>query len=174
MKPRIKNTQLTLKIIGWLQIVGGIAGLGLIAYTMLGTGTITGTLLLMLLMGIGLFVFSIYAGKRLLTDADKKTGIILSIINQVPQIIQWSLLSYAFIYASGAQLSAGISNAGLSIDIKIFTSAFQMAINSDNEFLFRVNFFAIVVIGVLGDILAELKQKNVEESPVVTSDEQSV
>jgi hypothetical protein len=172
MKPRIKNTQLTLKLISWLQIVGGIAGLGLMAYLMLRTGAINGTLLLILLLGVGIYSFSIYSGKRLLTDVDKKTGIVLSIINQVPQIIQWSLLGYAFTYASGFQLAIGIANTGLSFGFSIITSSFQMAINSDNEFLFRVNFAAIILIGVLGDILAELKQKNVEESPVTTSVEE--
>ena len=172
MKPRIKNTELTLKIIGWLQIVGGIAGLGLIAYLMTKTGTINGAILLIFLLGLGLFGFSIYSGKRLLTDTDKKTGIILSIINQVPQIIQWSLLGYALTYASGVQLAIGIANASLSFGFSI--SGFKMAINSDNEFLFRVNFAAIFVIGILGDILAELKKGTIEESPVATSDDQSV
>ncbi|GET31571.1 hypothetical protein PbJCM13498_04340 [Prolixibacter bellariivorans] len=172
MKPRIKNTHFTLTIIGWLQVVGGIAGLGLMAYLMLKTGTINGAILLMFLLGLGLYGFSIYSGKRLLTDGDKKTGIILSIINQVPQIIQWSLLGYALTYASGFQLAIGMANTGLSFGFSI--SSFKMAINSGGDFLFRVNFTAIVVIGVLANILAELKQENVEESPLVTSDEQSV
>ena len=172
MKLRIKNTHFTLTIIGWLQIVGGIAGLGLMAYLMLKTGTINGAILLMFLLGLGLFGFSIYSGKRLLTPGDKKMGIILSIINQVPQIIQWNLLGYALIYASGFQVAIGMANIGLSFGLSV--STFQMAINSGGDFLFRINFAAIIIIGILGDILSELKQENVEESPVVTSDEQSV
>jgi len=46
MKLRIKSTNLTVKIIGWLQIIGGIAGIGLMAYLMLNTGEINGALLL--------------------------------------------------------------------------------------------------------------------------------
>ena len=88
MRIRIKSTTLTLQIISWLQIVGGVTGLGLVAYLMLQTGTINRAILLIFLIGLGLFSYSIYSGKRLLTDPEKGTGIVLSIINQVVQLFQ--------------------------------------------------------------------------------------
>jgi hypothetical protein len=60
MKLRIKNTELTLKIISWLQIIGGIIGIGLIIYSLLNTGELNGPLLFIFLTGISLFIFSIY------------------------------------------------------------------------------------------------------------------
>lgn len=60
-----KNISL-LKSIGWLQIVGGIFGLVSICNSLLQTGVINGSLLLIFLCSIGVFVFSIYAGKSLL------------------------------------------------------------------------------------------------------------
>jgi len=86
MKLRIKNTSITLKIIGWLQIIGGILGLGVMAYIMYQTGTITGIVLLLLLIGIGLFSFSIYSGQLIITELHKSRGIIYSIINQFLQL----------------------------------------------------------------------------------------
>jgi hypothetical protein len=168
MKPRIKNTRFTLKIIGWLQVVGGITGLGLMVYLMTRTGTINGAILLIFLMGLGLYSYSIYAGKRLLTDEDKKAGIILTMVNQVPQIIQWSMLGYALTYASGAQLAIGIANTGLSFDFAI--SSFKMAIHSDNAFLFRVNFVAIIIISVLADVLSEMKKEKTKTESVEALD----
>ena len=76
MRLRIKNTNLTLKMIGWLQILGGIVGLGIMAYIMYETGTITGVILLLILIGIGLFSFSIYSGKRIVTELQSLKGII--------------------------------------------------------------------------------------------------
>lgn len=55
MRLRIKSTKLTLQIISGLQIVGGITGLGLVAYLMLQTGPINGAILLIFLMGLALF-----------------------------------------------------------------------------------------------------------------------
>jgi hypothetical protein len=42
MQLRIKNTALTLLIIGCLQIIGGITGLGLMGYLMYYAGALTG------------------------------------------------------------------------------------------------------------------------------------
>ena len=153
---RIKNTGLTIKIISWLQIVGGVTGLGLVAYLLLNTGTINGPVLLIFLTGLGLFSYSIYSGKRLLTDDNKKTGIILSIINQALQIVQWSMFGYAFVYSAGAELTIGLQETTFKFNISALLSSFQMSIKSDSEFLFKINVIAILVIYVLVDILNEL------------------
>ena len=153
---RIKNTGLTIKIISWLQIVGGVTGLGLVAYLLLNTGTINGPVLLIFLTGLGLFSYSIYSGKRLLTDDNKKTGIILSIINQALQIVQWSMFGYAFVYSAGAELTIGLQETTFKFNISALISSFQMSIKSDSEFLFKINVIAILVIYVLVDILNEL------------------
>ena len=108
MKLRIKSTALTLKLIGWLQIVGGLTGLGLVAYLMLQTGTINGAILLIFVIGLALFSYSIYAGKSLLTDQQKTAAIVLSIINQVAQLFQWSMFGHGLSYSSGAELTLGI------------------------------------------------------------------
>lgn len=156
MTLRIKNTGLTIKIISWLQIVGGITGLGLVAYLLLQTGTINGPLLLIFLIGLGLFSYSIYSGKRLLTDDNKRTGILLSIINQALQIIQWSMFGYALTYSSGAELTIGLQGTTFKFNFAAFISSFQISIKSDPEFLFEINVIAILVIYVLVDILNEL------------------
>lgn len=164
MKLRIKNTTLTLQIISWLQTVGGITGLGLLAYLMLQTGTINGSILLIFLIGIGLFSYSIYAGNRLLFDEQKENGIILSIINQVLQILQWSILGYGLSYSSGVELTIGLKNMSLNFNFSVITSTFKMAINSDNEFFIKINLIAVLVIFALADIRNELKDQSVSIS----------
>ncbi len=161
MKLRIKNTTLTLQAISWLQIVGGITGLGLLAYLMLQTGTINGSILLIFLIGIGLFSYSIYSGNRLLSDEKKENGIILSIINQVLQIVQWSILGYGLSYSSGVELTIGLKNMTLNFNFSVINSTFKMAINSDNEFFIKINLIAVLVIFALADIKKELKDQSV-------------
>src|SRR5258706_13508946 len=157
MRLRIKDTKLTLKIISWLQIVGGVTGIWLVAHLMLQTGTINGPLLLIFLIGLALFIYSIYSGKRLLTDVDKRSGIILSIINQAIQLFQWSMFGYGFSYSSGAEITLGIQGLTFKFNLAVIVSSFKMAINSEDEFFIKINLIAVFVIIVLVDIFRELK-----------------
>lgn len=163
MRLRIKSTTLTLQIISWLQIVGGVTGIGLVAYLMLQTGTINGAILLIFLVGLGLFSYSIYSGKRLLTDADKVTGIILSIINQVVQLFQWSMFGYGLSYSSGAEITLGVQGLTFKFNFAAIVSTFKMAINTDDEFFIKLNLIAILIIFVLVDIMKELKDEGGEQ-----------
>ena len=172
MKLMIKNIPVTLKLVGWLQIVGGLTGLGLVAYLMLQTGTINGPVLLIFMIGLGLFSYSIYAGKRLLTDQHKITGIVLSIINQVLQIFQWSMFGHGFSYSSGGELTLSIKGLAVNFHFSAIMSTFKMAINSDDEFFFKINLMAILVIAVLTVVLKELtdKKEKVELEKVPTQE----
>ncbi len=174
MRLRIKSTPLTLQIISWLQIVGGVTGLGLVVYLMLQTGPINGAILLIFLTGLGLFSYSIYAGKRLLTDAEKGTGIILSLINQVLQLFQWSILGYGLSYSSGAEIALGIQGLTFKFNIAAIVSTFKMAINTDDEFFLKINLIALLIIFVLVDIFEESKEESREseiEGQEVQNDE---
>jgi hypothetical protein len=163
MRLRIKNADLTLKIISWMQIIGGIAGLGLIAYLLLQTDTINGAILLIFLIGLSLFIFSIYAGKVLLINSNKKKGIMLALINQTIQLFQWSMFGYGLSYNTGAELLIGIKSP-LSIDFNfgVIIPAFSMSIKSSDQFFFKINLISVLLIIVLIDILSEIKVKNVK------------
>ena len=177
MKLRIKSTPLTLKIISWLQIIGGVTGLGLMAYLMLQTGEINGPILMIFLIGLTLFSYSIYSGKRLLTDSEKGTAIILSIINQAMQLLQWSLFGYGLSYSSGAELALGIEGLSFKFNFSAIVSTFKMAINTNDEEFIKVNLVAIFVIFVLVDIMKESKEESEEQvidEPVLRADELKV
>ena len=56
MKLRIKNTEITTKIISWIQIIGGIYGIGLISWLMLQKNdSINGAILFIFLLGLQSF-----------------------------------------------------------------------------------------------------------------------
>lgn len=132
--------------ISWIQIIGGITGLALIAYLLLQTDAIKGPVLLIFLMGISLFLFSIYSGNSLAFDANKKKGFILTIINQSLQVLQWNILGYGISYSSGAELLVGIKGAAMNFRIAAFTSTFKMSIHSNDTFYFNVNLASVLII----------------------------
>ncbi len=164
MKLRIGDTERTIVILSWLQIVGGITGIGLVAYLMLQTADVNGAVLLIFLTGLALFTFSIYCGKSLLKDKNKIPAVILSIVNYAMQVIQWSLLGYGFSYSTGAEVTMGISIPALDFKFNIaaVSSSFNMSINSGTEFMLKVNLIAVMVVWVLSDILDELRTANMD------------
>lgn len=135
-----------LKLIGWIQIIGGITGLGLIGYLLLQTVEITGAILLIYLIGISLFIFSIYTGNTLVFSLDKSRGLVLTIINQLLQLIQFSILGYGISYSSGAELLIGLKGRSLDFNFAIVVSTFIMSINSNHVFLIDVNLFAVLIL----------------------------
>jgi len=172
MKSLIKNLNLTLKIIGWLQIIGGVTGLGLMAYLLLRTETINGPVLLIFLTGISLFIFSIHCGILLLKADTRKQGIILSLVNQGLQFVQWCLFGTGIAYSSGVNLSFGLS--GSSFDAKFgIMSAFSMNINSGDGVLLKVNIAAILIFVVLIKLYKEINRPQQPEDLVIESGEMS-
>jgi hypothetical protein len=158
MRLRIRNTVLTLKIIAWWQIIGGILGMAVMAYIMLHTDTVTGPVLLLILIGVGLFGFSIFSGKKIITDIEKSSGIIYSIINQSIQLLQWSVLGYKLVYSSGLQVTIGIQKSSLVFNFNALMSEFSIAIKSDEDFFLRLNISALLLVFVLFNILEEKRK----------------
>ena len=166
MNFRIKNTKLTLQLIGWLQLIGGIFGFGLLAYLMLNTGAISGPVFLIFCVGILLFGYSIYCGKKLIFEEEKTNAIIFSVINQFLQLFQWSILGYGITYTSGVGLTFGINKEILNFTFGATTSNFSISINSDIEFVIKINLFALFTILILFSILREVRQLNLCEKKI--------
>ena len=155
MELRIKNTRLTIKILSWIQIVGGIYGIGVVSWLTINLEEVNGAILFIVMFGYSLFAFSIISGSKLFNSKTLRLGIILSIINHGLQIIQFKISGYALTYISGSSLSIGIEE-GLKIDFSIISSSFNMAINTENyDFMFKINLIAIIIIAILLDIWNE-------------------
>jgi hypothetical protein len=143
------------------------------ANIMIQTGTITGVVLLLLLFGLALFSYSIYAGKRLLTDEAKDVSVILSLINFALQLFQWKLLGYGLSYSSGIDLVLGFEGLNFKASVSAIVATFNMSINSGNNFYIKVNLAAVLIVVVLADILKELKEKKELPEQKVHSEEAS-
>ena len=157
MKIRIKNTKITTIIIGWIQIIGGIYGIGLMSRLMLQQNNpINGAVLLIVLLGLSLFIFSIYSGRYLLNSNKIKLGIILSLINFVLQVVNFRFSGYSLTYSSGIDLIVGVNN-GFNFEFGIIRSLFSSSINTDNkDFALSINLASLLIIWILVDIYDEL------------------
>lgn len=163
-----QNQKLIIKLIAWLQIIGGITGLFLIAKLMLQTGQLTGPLLLIFLIGLALFTFSIFAGRDLLKTTDVENHFTLTIINQILQLVHGSMLGWGIEYTSGANLSFGVELMEFKFNFSLIMSTFSMNISSDNTFGLHINLLAVAVIF----ILVHYKERTEEETEVLPTEQQ--
>ena len=155
MRLRIKNTEYTLKVLGWVQIFGGIYGIGFVSWLTINVGDINGALLFILLFGYSLNIFCITSGIKLLNQDSIKYGLMFSMINYAFQVIQFKILGYSLIFSSGTAFTIGF-NDGFRFNFALFASSFQMAINTDDtDFVFMLNFVAILILVVLEEIWSE-------------------
>jgi hypothetical protein len=132
--------------IGIIQITGGISGLLLLAYLLIHTLDINGTILLIYFIGFFLFIFSLNAGICILVNPYSKRSIVLSLINQFLQIFQWHIGAYGLSYSSGGELVTGIKEATLYFQISIIRSTFTAEIGSTNYFFLGINVFSLAII----------------------------
>ena len=164
MKFRIKNTEITLKIIGFYELIGGILGIGLSCWLMLKTGTINGPFLFIFLLAFFLFSFSIQSGNLLLQKSKIQKGIIYSSILQILQLFAIGLGNYSYEFYSGAKGTIGfIFGEGFKFDLNVALSSFNFTINSgNNNYFFKINIVAIIILSILIDIFQEKKRKQIE------------
>jgi len=166
MKLRIKSTETTLLLFGIYQIVGAIIGFCVVAWLLLHTQTVNGTVLLIYLITIGLYNLSMKAGSALIRK-DYKRGLMLSMLTQSLQVIAIACAGYRYDFFSGIKLAAGFNFTDgflFKFDFGL-TSTFYMAWKSENHYYIYINVFAIFLIYILMDIYEELYQsKPVEEA----------
>lgn len=104
-----KDNIVKINILGLYQIIGGVIGMGLTLWLILGLVTIPGRLIMLICIAIALYSYSIYCGTLLLKK--NITGLKHSLINQYLQIVNFTILGFTFQYVSGAYLTVGFEIA---------------------------------------------------------------
>ena len=141
-----KNILIQLKGLGIYEIVGGVIGIGLTIYLIATQLSVPGLLFLIFLFSLLLYCYSIYCGIVLLKN--KSNALNYSLVNQYLQLINFSILGYAFQYISGIYLSVGIDlTSSEYLKINFGVSAWQININRDKDIiLVNLNFVALFLI----------------------------
>ena len=150
-----KDTASKLKVLGIYQIAGGIIGLLLTFWIIAGLTAFSGLLLLVVLIAIGLYSYSIYCGTLLLKN--KILGLRHSSINQFLQLINLIIAGFAFQYISGVFLTIGLDlTNSFNFIFNIGISSWQININGDTEPLI-LNFNLVALFLIL--FIENLKNK---------------
>lgn len=162
----LRKNRNILKGIGILEIVGGITGLGLIIWLML-QGTETNTfVLLILLIAIGFYVYSIFAGLELFKKLEN--GILHSRILQYIQIPAFSFGLLTYIMTSGGYFLLGFNFTAktITLNFALIASKFQLNILSPGESnFFSINILAIIVLFILEKAFRNInKQSLIQEN----------
>ena len=141
-----KDINIKFNWMGIYQLAGGIVGLGFIILLITRLPSFSIPFLLIILISLGLFLYSIYCGTLLIKR--KKSGLNHSLINQFLQLVNFSIAGFAISYVSGLFISAGVeSNDSHYMQTNIGISGCKIAFNSDNEtFLINFNFLALFLI----------------------------
>ena len=82
---------------------------------------------LLIFFGVLLYLFSILCGLVLLKD--QKKGLKISVVNQILQIINFSILGYAFKYISGLYISFGVDLTNFNLELDFGLSSWQFLFN---------------------------------------------
>lgn len=154
IKTRVKG-------IAYYQIIGGIVGVVLAIFLFSKVVIITGFVVVFFACIITLYSFSVYCGWALLKGEIVK-GLSFSKINQVLQVINFSVLGFAFKFVAGFSVSIGINVTNDFTFISSFSlSEFKLNINRDKEigevYINIVAIYLMYIIGKIQDKIGKIK-----------------
>jgi hypothetical protein len=166
-----KDIQKKLRALGIYQITGGIIGIGITLW-LINLFAAPALLLVIVLLALGLYAYSIYCGVLVLKNA--KRGLKLSKINQLLQLVSFSAFGYAFQYVSGAFMSVGLDlTESLNFKFNTGISSWQININSDNPFLIiNINLLALFLIMAIDKLQNKMNGLALEEKITIIGQEE--
>lgn len=148
-----------LRFLALYQIVGGILGIALTLWVLFrGELVVTQQVLRISLFAAGLFVFSILCGRMLFRNA--RRGLVLSLINQVLQVVYFTFGAYGFQYVAGLRLGVGIDMIGSwTFKFRLAISSFQLEAGTDTgQKLIGINLVALCLIFWIERLLEQVKK----------------
>lgn len=129
------------------QIIGGLLGIALTVWVMFsGNMVVDQTALRIGLFAGGLYIFSILCGRMLFRNP--KRGLVLSIINQLLQVIYFSFGAYGFQYVAGLRIGVGVDMVeGWIFKFRLALSSFHFSIGTDlGQKFIGINLVALFLI----------------------------
>ncbi len=155
----MKKTEMKIKILAIYQILGGLIGLVGILHLILKIKTIDK----IILMIIGFCGFSIYCGYTLLKK-DYFKGLNLSIINQLIQVLSFTIFGLTYKVYSGIFLYLGLdltNDPTIIYGTGLTMADFQLDPSSPIT-EFSINFVALILINIIFNLREkiEIQMKN--------------
>jgi hypothetical protein len=162
----LKRRKKILEIIGLYELMGGSIGLGLILYGTIALNKITILSILLWIVAVTFYSFTIYAGVKLFRYHEKQ--ILLSEIVQYLQIISFGIFGYFLTLSAGITLYLGFDytqDFKFKFLFDIIPSKTQISYLSDQTtFYFYVNLIPILILIFLDKIQSKTKNEEKTEN----------
>lgn len=159
-----------IKVIAWYEILGGFFGLLLFLYYTwvvisnpnIAIDQLGFEVYFFFFLFVGLFIFSIVAGRMLLKTDSLKKGIRLSIIIQFFQILSFTILGFTWNFHAGPNLSVGVDlmfvdDVTFKFQGALLDSSFEFS-NNQREIILMINVLPLIIIGLLINYQNTLKE----------------
>lgn len=156
MNNQIRNQ---VRAIALYQIIGGILGIALTVWVLFsGDMEVDQTAMRVGLFAGGLYIFSILCGRMLFRN--RKRGLILSLINQVLQVVYFSFGTYGFQYVAGLRIGVGVDMVESWIfKFRLALSSFHFSVGTDlGQKFIGVNLVALFLVFWLERLLEQAKE----------------
>lgn len=152
----MKNHNLYCKALSIYQIIGGLFGICMMIWLIM-TIQLQGVLhYIFLLFAFLLYSYSIFSGVMLL----KNKSLQLSLINQLLQLINFSILGYGYKYTSGFYITAGLNLTNYNLIFKSGLSSWEFNYGTISELSeVHINVIALSLI-ILIDRLIRTTREN--------------
>ncbi|MCP2045339.1 hypothetical protein [Pontibacter sp. HSC-36F09] len=148
-----------IKAIALYQILGGILGIALTVWVMFsGEMVVDQTALRIGLFAGGLYIFSILCGRMLFRNP--RRGLVLSIINQLLQVVYFSFGAYGFQYVAGLRIGVGVDMVeGWIFKFRLALSSFHFSFGTDlGQKFIGINLIALFLIFWIERLMEKVKQ----------------
>lgn len=150
-----------MSIIGWYQLIGGFAGAMLVLYTMFNISQFSALMMLLFGVMLSFFGYSIFCGKLCLDC--KANALRHSYINQLLQLLGFSVLGVSFSYVAGLFFTIGLDLTNeIKLHLNVGISKFDFSINMNEELTyFNFNVIAFAFIYYIDKLSAKMKDQKV-------------
>lgn len=149
-----------LKALAIYQIAGGVLGILLTAWVLFqGEVVLDQPALRVTFFAVGLFVFSILCGRMLLRNAHR--GLVVSLINQVLQVVYVTFGAFSFQYVAGLRIGFGFDMVGSWVfKFRMALSSFEFQAGTDTgEKFIGINLVALFLIFWIERLLEQVMSK---------------
>ena len=159
MTQALDKEKVLFNLIAYYQIIGGFYGLYSIVTQLAKLQTVSGLGVIIHLIIIGLYSFSIFCGN--LVRFKKQKGLQLTKWSQLSQLFQFNISGLAFWYISGFGVSIGYGKADDFIEfiyLNLSSMYFKYNLKEAEDFYFFINLIPLVIIFLVEKL--ERKMKN--------------
>lgn len=154
-----KETESDIIKLGLYQIIGGVVGMLTIFWEMYRIGLMSGLSVLVYLLIILFFAYSIFCG--ILCLKTNENALKYSLANQILQVISFSIMGFAFKYVAGFVLTIGLDlTNSIEFNLGVGISKFKFDFNSLSQRLeVDLNLIAFALIYWIDKLMKKVKEE---------------